>query len=129
MSERQKLTGKQAGFTLLEVLVALVIVGTALGASLRAIGSLTKNSDDLRTAMLASWSADNHLVRMQLDGVFPDIGDRQFECPQGNVKLSCEEHVVGTQNPNLRTVEVRVYASDDRQRRLIKMTQMVSRGL
>jgi general secretion pathway protein I len=35
--------GPQRGFTLLEVLVALVIVGTALGASLRAIGSLTQN--------------------------------------------------------------------------------------
>ena len=35
------------GFTLLEVLVALVIVGTALGASLRAVGSLTQNSNCL----------------------------------------------------------------------------------
>ena len=39
---------RHAGFTLLEVLVALVIVGTALGASLRAVGSLTQNSSDLR---------------------------------------------------------------------------------
>jgi type II secretion system protein I len=44
---------KNRGFTLLEVLVALVIVGTALGASLRAVGSLTQNSDDLRAAMMA----------------------------------------------------------------------------
>jgi general secretion pathway protein I len=35
---------RHAGFTLLEVLVALVIVGTALGASLRAVGSLASNS-------------------------------------------------------------------------------------
>ncbi|MFM7760699.1 MAG: type II secretion system protein, partial [Burkholderiaceae bacterium] len=43
---------RQSGFTLLEVLVALVIVGTALAASLRAIGSLTQNSTDLRIAMM-----------------------------------------------------------------------------
>ena len=43
-------SGKHAGFTLLEVLVALVIIGTALGASLRAIGSLTQNSSGLRAA-------------------------------------------------------------------------------
>ena len=50
-----------AGFTLLEVLVALVIVGTALGASLRAVGSLTQNSSGLRASMMASWSAENRL--------------------------------------------------------------------
>ena len=42
------------GFTLLEVLVALVIVGTALGASLRAVGSLTQNSSGLRASMMAT---------------------------------------------------------------------------
>lgn len=57
---------RQSGFTLLEVLVALVIVGTALGASLRAVGSLTQNSDGLRSAMMATWSAENHLVRLRL---------------------------------------------------------------
>ncbi len=52
---------RKDGFTLLEVLVALVIVGTALAASLRAIGSLTQNSTDLRVAMMATWSAENRL--------------------------------------------------------------------
>ena len=42
------------GFTLLEVLVALVIIGTALAASLRAVASLTQNSSDLRAAMMAT---------------------------------------------------------------------------
>src|SRR5471032_2917276 len=50
------------GFTLLEVLVALFIVLIALGAALRAVGSLTQNSDGLRSAMMASWSAENRLV-------------------------------------------------------------------
>ena len=45
---------RSEGFTLLEVLVALVIIGTALAASLRAIGSLTQNSSDLRAAMMAT---------------------------------------------------------------------------
>jgi prepilin-type N-terminal cleavage/methylation domain-containing protein len=34
------------GFTLLEVLVALSIIATVLGASLRAVASLTQNSRD-----------------------------------------------------------------------------------
>ncbi len=42
------------GFTLLEVLVALSIVATVIGASLRAVGSLTQNSRDLRLALFAT---------------------------------------------------------------------------
>jgi general secretion pathway protein I len=44
------------GFTLLEVMVALSIIATVLGASLRAVASLTQNSRDLRLALYATWS-------------------------------------------------------------------------
>jgi len=54
-----------AGFTLLEVMVALVIVGTALSASLRAVSSLTQNSSDLRASMMATWSAENRLSQIR----------------------------------------------------------------
>ena len=60
-----------AGFTLLEVLVALVIIATALGASLRAVGSLTQNSSDLRGSMMATWSAENRLTQIRLAQEWP----------------------------------------------------------
>ena len=68
-----------AGFTLLEVLVALVIVGTALGASLRAVGSLTQNSSDLRASMMATWSAENRLTQIRLIKDWPALGQRSFD--------------------------------------------------
>jgi type II secretion system protein I/type II secretion system protein J len=74
------------GFTLLEVLVALVIVGTALGASLRAVGSLTQNSDGLRTAMMATWSAENRLVQMRLSKTFPAVGKQHLRMPAGRLE-------------------------------------------
>ena len=82
-------TGKRrhAGFTLLEVLVALVIVGTALAASLRAIGSLTQNSSDLRAAMMATWSAENRLTQIRLAHEWPPLGRREFPCSQGELQL------------------------------------------
>ena len=116
-----------AGFTLLEVLVALVIVGTALGASLRAVGSLASNSAGLRSAMMATWSAENRLVQIRLGREFPNVGKRSFECPQGDLKLVCEEEVLISPNPLLRRVEVGVYDIQNPERRILKLVQLVMR--
>ncbi|MBS0309047.1 MAG: type II secretion system minor pseudopilin GspI [Proteobacteria bacterium] len=114
-----------AGFTLLEVLVALVIVGTALGASLRAVGSLTQNSNGLRAAMMATWSAENRLAQIRLAREWPPFGKRAFACPQGELTFSCEEEVLATPNVNFRRVEVSVFDPQNPQRRIIKLAQIV----
>ncbi|RSZ55746.1 type II secretion system minor pseudopilin GspI [Massilia atriviolacea] len=116
---------KQSGFTLLEVLVALVIIGTALGASLRAVGSLTSNSAGLRAAMMATWSAENRLVQIRLARQYPSIGKNSYECPQGDLKLLCQEEVLASPNPRLRRVEVSVFDSANPERRIIKLVQLV----
>ncbi len=105
--------------------MALIIVVTALGASLRAVGSLTKNSDGLRSAMMATWSAENRLVELRLTTTFPAVGKQSFPCPQGNMKLVCEEEVIASPNPRLRRVEVSVFDEDNPERRIIKLVQLV----
>lgn len=116
---------RQRGFTLLEVLVALVIVGTALGASLRAVGSLTQNSNGLRSAMMATWSAENRLVQIRLARTFPAVGKQSFDCPQGDMQLVCQEEVIASPNPRLRRVEVSVVDQNNPERRIIKLVQLV----
>ena len=115
------------GFTLLEVLVALVIVGTALSAGLRAVGSLTSNSAGLRASMMATWSAENRLVQIRLGREFPEIGKRNFPCPQGDLNLICEEEVLTSPNPQLRRIEVSVFDVDNPGRRIVKLVQLVLR--
>jgi len=126
---RHRFTLHQTGFTLLEVLVALVIVGVALGASLRAVGSLTQNSDYLRAAMMATWSAENRLAQIRLSATWPDIGQRSFSCPQDDLPLVCQEEVLVTPNPSFRRVEVSVVDSRMPERRIIKLTQVVPNAL
>lgn len=120
---------RHAGFTLLEVLVALAIVGTALGASLRAVGSLTQNSNDLRASLMATWSAENRLSQIRMAKEWPPLGNRSFECPQGELALVCQESVFATPNPVFRRVEVSVVDAARPERRIIKLTQVVPNGL
>ncbi len=114
-----------AAFTLLEVLVALVIVGTALAASLRAIGSLTQNSSDLRSAMMATWSAENRLTQIRLSHEWPSVGKREFACPQGEWAFRCDEQILPTPNPSFRRVEVSVIDERTPGRKIITLSQVV----
>ena len=109
---RMRIPSRQRGFTLLEVLVALVIVGTALGAGLRA-------------SMMATWSAENRLVQIRLGKEFPDIGKHSFDCPQGDLHLVCQEEVIASPNPRLRRVEVSVFDIENPNRRIVKLVQLV----
>lgn len=122
-----KAHSRQRGFTLLEVLVAMVVVGTALGASLRAVGSLMQNGSALRASMMATWSAENRLAQLRLAREFPALGQRSFDCPQGDLRLTCQEQVLPTPNPFFRRVEVSVYSLDDPGRRIIRLAQIVPR--
>lgn len=119
---------KNSGFTLLEVLVALMIVGVSLGASLRATGSLTQNSAGLRANMMATWAAENRLVQIRLAHEYPAVGKRSTDCPQGELKFVCEETVETTPNPNFRKVEVSVYQDATLQRKITTLVQVVSNG-
>ena len=117
------------GFTLLEVLVALVIIGTALAASLRAVASLTQNSSDLRAAMMATWSAENRLTQIRLAHEWPPIGRRDFSCAQAELSLRCEEQIYPTPNPAFRRVEVVVVDERQASRRIIMLSQIVPNAI
>jgi general secretion pathway protein I len=97
-----------AGFTMIEVLIALAIIAIALAASLRAVGSLAIGERDLRERMEASWSADNAVGQLYLDRSWPALGSRSFTCSQGDVALLCTEIVSTTPNPLFRQVQVTV---------------------
>lgn len=101
-------TAAARGFTMIEVLVALAIVAIALAASLRAVGSLAASEADLHDRLLAGWSADNALAQLHLAHAWPDVGQSQFDCSQGNLRLTCVQVVSATPNPVFRRVEVSV---------------------
>lgn len=101
------------GFTLLEVLVALVIIGVALAASMRGAMSLTSTAEYSRDKLLALLTAENRLLELRLARERLEPGEEILPCEQGGVAFTCAQAVKPTPNPFFRRVEVRVYRSDD----------------
>jgi general secretion pathway protein I len=113
---------RATGFTLLEVLVALVIIGVALSASMRGVMSLTNAADGTRLKLLATLTAENRLLELRLVRQRLDIGQSSTDCEQGGVTFTCEQAVKSTPNPFFRRVELRVFAEGpDGHRQLAEM--------
>ena len=93
------------GFTLIEVLVALVIVAVTLGAGSKAAGALLNNAQRLAEVTEAQWCADNALTGLRLARVFPDVGDSSFICDQLGRNYMGTFQVRPTPNPNFRRVD------------------------
>lgn len=114
------------GFTLLEVLVALVIIGVALAAAMRGALSVTHATGDLRSTLLATMVAENRFAERRLARGSLEVGQTTFACAQAEVEFECEETVGSTPNPFFRRVELRVFRvhADGRRRHAEMMAVM-----
>ena len=97
------------GFTLLEVLVALVIIGVAMAAAMRGALSLTTSAEYTREKMLAVMTAENRLLELRLARERLALGENSLPCEQGGLTFQCVQAVKSTPNPFFRRVEVRVF--------------------
>lgn len=104
---------KQAGFTLLEVLVALAIVAIALLAALRASGQSTANVGELRARLLAGWVAENILAEHRARGDWLPLGVERGVQREGGTEFVWRREVIPTPNPAFRRVDVFVSAADE----------------
>ena len=79
-------TGHSSGFTLIEVMVAMLIVGIALPALMFQLGSQADNSDRIHERTRASWVVQDQLVLLQLRqaaGAVLDAGEWRGESQMG----------------------------------------------
>jgi len=89
--------------------VALVIIGVALAASMRAALSLSVAAEDTRYTLLATMVAENRLHELRLARGSLEIGQTTAPCAQADVEFECEQTVRSTPNPFFRRVELQVF--------------------
>ncbi|AVS69586.1 type II secretion system protein GspI [Paracidovorax avenae] len=98
-----------AGFTLVEVLVALAIVAIALTAGTQATSALARNAARQADVMLAHICAENELVKVRLARQMPSIGDSTVPCEQAGLRYDVAVGVRPTPNPQFRRVDAQVF--------------------
>lgn len=106
---------RNSGFTLLEVLIALVVVALALLALMRTAGGQVRAFDELRQRTLAGWVASNVLNETRLATPLPPIGRSDGRLRFGKRDWRWQLSVQATSDVELRRLEVRVYLADEQQ--------------
>lgn len=100
------------GFTLVEVLVALMIVAIGLAALMQTVSSTARTSGYLRDKTLAQWMALNRLSEVRLNltkfGPNTDTGEIYF----ANRTWHYDTRYYDTSIATMKRVVVRVYAGD-----------------
>jgi len=117
----------QAGFTLLEVLVALVIVALGLLAAFGQVNQTLTAAGRLREKTLAHWVAMDRLAELRLVGEFPPVGKRSDEVEMANTRWRYEIVIAKTEVDALRRAEVAVAFADQPDRPVATVTGFIGR--
>ncbi|MEO8460488.1 MAG: type II secretion system minor pseudopilin GspI [Dokdonella sp.] len=101
------------GFTLIEVLIALVIVAVALLALTRAAALQVQTFDALRERTLAGWIAANVLTETRLASGLPATGRRDGQVRYANRNWRWLLDIKATPDAHIRRLDVSVFLEQD----------------
>jgi len=99
---------RQAGFTLLEVMVALAVFATAAIALIDLQRESLRASSGVAARAFAQIVAENRLVGLRLGEEAPEPGTRRGESELGGRTWYWRERIIATQTTGLRRLEVDV---------------------
>jgi general secretion pathway protein I len=76
---KSKTNAKAKGFTLIEVLVAIAILGFSVPSVMLLMGQLTDSAGHLRDKTIAAWIAENEATELRLEHTFTQFVRRREE--------------------------------------------------
>jgi general secretion pathway protein I len=97
-----------AGFTLIEIVVAVAVLAFALGALITGMGRYAGNAATLREKTVALWVAHNRLTEIGLEAAWPDLGASDGVVEMAGLEWRWDVAVVETPDPRVRRVDITV---------------------
>jgi len=114
-----------AGFTLIEAMVALVIVSLGMMAVNTQLNRYAVAAAQTEQKTLASWIATNKLTELSVDSTWPAIGDTSDEVEFAGQNWQYDIAVSETDVENLRRVDVTVRLATEPDRIVHKVSALI----
>ena len=100
---------KPTGFTLIEVMVALLIIAIGLGAIVDSAGNTTLHAAYLRQKTIAGWVAQNEIALYRAKRTWESATTRKGKATMANVEWSWQMKISKTDDPSLRRIDIEVF--------------------
>ena len=98
----------QHGFTIIEVLVSVAIVGLALTAIVASVGQMIDSGNAMRERTYASWIAQNRITELRVGTTLPETGNSNGTVEYANADWTWRTVVSETGVENLLRIDVSV---------------------
>jgi len=112
-SVKRKVGVKNKGFTLIEVLVAMVILSLSLLAAIKVASAVTRSAIDLQDITIAQWVAMNKVVELRLAKKLPKTGRSDGKDEMAGRDWRWDIEVKETGYPKLREVHVSIRLANE----------------
>src|ERR1700738_3065361 len=106
---------RSGGFSLIDVLVALVIVAVGMSALMGALSSSAKTVSYMQDKTFAEWVALNQIANVRIilqKGQIPATGKTNGDIDFANRKWHWQQEVIDSQVPGIRRIDVKVRPKD-----------------
>ncbi len=104
---------RRRGFTLLEVMIALLVITLGLGAVMATTGEAGWKSARLRESTIANWVAYNEIALYRASRTWNKVARLSGETEMANAEWVWRMQVKETDDPSLRRLEVEVSLKGD----------------
>ncbi len=118
---------RNVGFTLIEILVALAVIAIAVAAVMAAISGNVSNAAYIQDRTLAHWVAMNKIAEVQVSMEWPAAGTQHGESLMASREWSWRITVSTTDDPDVRRLDVAVFANQDQKTPLSAIVAYVGR--
>ena len=117
------------GFTLIEVIVALGIIATAMAAVMMTVSANVRNATGLKERTFAHWVAMNKMTELHVmdDSQWPAIKKTTGTTLMAEHEWHWEQEVEKTEVDTIRRVYIRVRSNEDDEYPMINLVGFISK--
>ena len=117
---------QHAGFTLIEIVIALLVISIALAAVISTTTNSVDSGAHLRNKTIALWVAQNYINDIVIHKKWPDTGKVKEQITMNNRSWLIRTDIIATANTNMRRMQVRVFFNVRDTEPLVSLTAYIN---
>jgi len=114
-----------AGFTLIEVLVAMTIIAVGVSALIASAAASSRRQDYLREREIGRWVASNALATQQALPAWPNVGTATTEVEMARTTWFVQTRTRAVADPDLRRLDIEARKVRDEDSYIYRVTAFI----